>query len=185
MPRVSNHHVWTDVKAALAGCSATELLALLRDLYQASPENRRFLHGRLFGPQIEIEKYRTLIADAVYPDPLSRKRVRIGEALRLIRHYRKATGDVPGTVDLMLTFVEVGTEQAADLGYGDEQYFAALEKTFKAAIDTLNTLDSALRTRANSRVQDIVRRAAPIGWGYSDAVQEIARDLSFKPATSN
>jgi hypothetical protein len=27
----------------------------------------------------------------------------------------------------MLTFVEAGTEQAADLGYGDEAYFKALQ----------------------------------------------------------
>ena len=114
MAPTSKNHVWTDVKAALAARSTTDLVALLRDLYQVSPENRRFLHGRLLGPKVEIEKYRTLIADAVYPDPLSQGRIRISEAQRLIRHYYKATGDLPGVVDLMLTFVEAGTEQAAE-----------------------------------------------------------------------
>ena len=177
MAPISKNHVWTDVKAALAARSTTDLVALLRDLYQVSPENRRFLHGRLLGPEVEIEKYRTLIADAVYPDPLSQARIRISEAQRLIRHYYKATGDLPGVVDLMFTFVEAGTEQAADLGYGDEDYFASLERTFRTAIDTLNTLDPAIRTQADSRVQKIVRRADSIGWGYCDSVREIAASL--------
>ena len=66
--------------------------------------------------------------DAVSPDPLSRKQVRVGEAERLIRHYRLSTGDQAGVVDLMLAMVEAGTEQAVDLGYADEAYFAALER---------------------------------------------------------
>jgi hypothetical protein len=59
------------------------------------------------------------VIDAVFPDPLSRKQVRIGEAERLIRHYRLSTGDQTGGIDLMVGMVEAGTEQAADLGYGD------------------------------------------------------------------
>ena len=34
----------------------------------------------------------------------------------------RTTGDLAGTVDLMLTFVEAGTEQTADLGYGEDAY---------------------------------------------------------------
>ena len=38
---------WGAVKAKLKGFSASELVTLVRDLYQASPENRQFLRGRL------------------------------------------------------------------------------------------------------------------------------------------
>ena len=60
---------------------------------------------------------------ATYPDRLSKRRVSVRDAAAAIVEYRRATGDASGTVDLMLTFIEVGTEQAADLGYGDEAYF--------------------------------------------------------------
>jgi len=66
-----------------------------------------------------------LVADAVYPDPFSRRRVSLRDASTAITEYRRSTGDLSGTVDLMLTCLEAGTEQAADLGYGDESYFAA------------------------------------------------------------
>ena len=33
---------WAAIKAKLKGLSTTELVTLVRDLYQASPENRHF-----------------------------------------------------------------------------------------------------------------------------------------------
>ncbi len=63
---------WGAIKAKLKGLSATELVALVGDLYAASPENRHFLEGRLLPTAAHLEKYRGRVIDAVYPDPLSR-----------------------------------------------------------------------------------------------------------------
>src|SRR5437867_12136124 len=38
---------WGAIKAKLKDFRASELVTLVRDLYQASPENRQFLRGRL------------------------------------------------------------------------------------------------------------------------------------------
>lgn len=38
---------WGAIKAKLKGLSATELVTLVHDLYQASPGNRQFLRGRV------------------------------------------------------------------------------------------------------------------------------------------
>jgi hypothetical protein len=101
---------WGAINAKLKALSAKQLVTLVRDLYQASPENRQFLQGRLVPTAADLEKCRSRVVDAVYPDPFSRKRVRVGEAERLIRHYRLSTGDESGAVDLMLSLVEAGTE---------------------------------------------------------------------------
>jgi hypothetical protein len=82
---------------------------------------------------------------AVFPDPLSRKQVRVGEAERLIRHYRLSTGAESGAVDLMLAMVEAGTEQAVDLGYANEAYFASLERLLEAVVDALPSLPESAR----------------------------------------
>jgi hypothetical protein len=47
--------------------------------------------------------------------------------------YGRSTGGVSGTVDLMLTFIEAGTQQVADLGYGDETYFDTLRRAAEPA----------------------------------------------------
>ena len=50
-----------------------------------------------------IEGYRRIVATAIYPDPFSHRPVSVREANTAIAEYRRATGDVAGAVDLMLT----------------------------------------------------------------------------------
>ena len=105
---------WSDVKARLEALDRKGLVSLLGDLYDASVANRRFLHSRLTPGSRDIEEYRRLVADAIYPDPLTKRRVSVRDAAAAIVEYRRSTEDASGTVDLMLTLVEAGTEQAAD-----------------------------------------------------------------------
>ena len=163
---------WGAVKAVLRGFSATALLALVHDLYEVSPENQQFLRGRLLPSAAELEKYRSRVMDA--PDPLSRKQVRVGEAERLIRrHYRLSTGDQTGAVDLMVAMVEAGTEQAVDLGYADEAYFAALERVLRSVVDALPSLPESARSSIVKRLRHVAERAGSTGWGHGDAVREM------------
>jgi hypothetical protein len=75
---------------------------------------------------VTIEEYRRLVADAIYPDSFSCRQISVRDAGAAITAYRRSTGDLFGTIDLMLTFVEAGTEQAIDLGYGDDADFSAI-----------------------------------------------------------
>lgn len=170
---------WGAIKARLKGLSATELVTLVRDLYQASPENRHFLRGRLAPTAAHLEGYRGRVVDAVYPDPFSRRPVRIGEAERLIRHYRLSTGDETGAVDLMVSLVEAGTEQAVDLGFGDdESYFASLERVLESVVKAVPSLPVAARADLVQRLHQVAKRAEPTGWGYGDAVREITAPVT-------
>ena len=103
--------------------------------------------------------------------------MRVGEAQRLIRHYRAATKDVAGSVELTLTFIEAGTEQAADLGYGDENYFSALERALDSVAAGLKQLEPSARERVLARLHRLAARAAKIGWGYSDYVRDMVAEL--------
>jgi hypothetical protein len=164
---------WGKVKAKLKRFNASELLSVIHDLYQASPENRQFLNARLLPSAASLEDYRRRVADAIFPDPFSRKQVRIGEAERLIRHYRLSTGDQAGVVDLMLAMVEAGTEQAADLGYGDDAYFASLERVLRSVVEAVPSLPLSAIPPIEERLEALAGRSKAIGWGYGDAVHEI------------
>jgi hypothetical protein len=85
MPRTGGTPTWRQVKAGLRDVDADTLLGLIHDLYETSPDNRRFLHVRILGAATELEKYRRLVVQAVFPNPLGRKPIRIGEGQRLIR----------------------------------------------------------------------------------------------------
>ena len=174
MPIKTKKPTWTSVRSKLQQMDTGALMDLLKDLYRTNKDNQRFLHARLLDSQIELEQYRKLVEDAVYPNWRGQQPVRIGEAKQLIRHYRQATMDIEGTVDLMLTFVKAGTEQAANLGYGEGKYFAALEKTLDEIHDALAELSPEWRRHAADRLQEIAFEAKSIGWGYGDYAQKIA-----------
>jgi hypothetical protein len=170
---------WGAIKAKLKGLSATELVALVGDLYAASRENRHFLEGRLVPTAAHLETYRDRVIDAVYPDPLSRKRVRVGEAERLIRHYRLSTGDESGAIDLMVALIEAGTEQAVDLGFGDDDsYFASLERVLESVVEALPSLPGEAQPNLVQRLRRVAERSEPTGFGYGDAVREITAPVT-------
>ena len=117
------------------------------------------------------------MAEAIYPDPFSRRRVNVRDAGAAITEYRRSAGDLAGTMDLMLTLVEAGTEQAVVLGYGDEDYFASLENKLDAilkAFDELPVTARAITVAGLTRARD---RTKNIGWGYGDFLDDVVRML--------
>ena len=51
---------------------------------------------------------------------------RLRDARRLIREYQKATSDISGTLDLMLHYVETGTEFTNTYGDINEPFYNSL-----------------------------------------------------------
>jgi hypothetical protein len=174
---LSKRKRWIDLKRRLETFDRTNLLGLISDLYEASPANRRFLDSRLFPESDAIEEYRRLVAAAIYPDPFSQRRVSVRDAGAAITAYRRATGDVAGTVDLMLTFVEAGTEQAVDLGYGDDSYFSALENKLTAIAKVFDELPTSAKAATAARLRRVRNRGKDIGWGYGDLLDDVVTSI--------
>ena len=107
-------------------------------------------------------------------DPLRKgAKVRIAQAKRAISQYQLATGDAAGTAELMLTFVEQGTGFAADLGYGDEEFFLSLEAMLSRALDGLQRCTEQFRQSMRPRLMRLSQLARNIGWGYGDFVNDV------------
>jgi hypothetical protein len=168
---------WVDVKARLSRLDRTGLLGVVRDLYDASDLTRRFLHARFAPTAAGLEQYRRKVRDAVFPDPFSQRPIRLRDGAHTIREYRRATGDLVGTVDLLLEFVEAGTEQAADLGYGDDSYFNTLERKVNELVRMLDTLADSERRAATARLVKLGKYQEVIGWGYGDFLGHVATKL--------
>jgi hypothetical protein len=165
---------WSEVKASLSGFDRAGLLGVIRNLYEANAANRRFLHAR-FGPTASaLEEYRNLVQAAVFPPPLGQRPVRLREASAAIAEYQRSTGDLGGVVDLLLTFIEAGTDQAADLGYGDDAYFETLERKVRDVVAALDTLPDSARGEATARLVRLAKYHDDLGWGYGDFLGDVA-----------
>jgi hypothetical protein len=78
----------------------------VKDLYEAAAENRDFIHARSKAGECggeALEKYRGKIVEQFFPARGFGK-LKLGEARKAIRDYRKATGNLPGTAELLMTY---------------------------------------------------------------------------------
>jgi len=166
---------WLPVKSALASLDKPELVALLKDLFDHSIESRAFLSARFLAdgvPDAILDKYRKRIVEQFLPKRGDGK-LDLRSARRTIRDYRKATSDLAGTVDLMLTYVESGTDFTNQFGDINEPFYNSLESVLDEMVGLLRTAEgAALYPRFQDRVSRLGRAASGIGWGYGDHVTE-------------
>jgi hypothetical protein len=99
-------------------------------------------------------------------------------ASRLITGYRQATGDLLGTLDLMLAFVEAGTRFTSEFGDINEPFYAGLELML-ADFRELLLAHPGLYEEGDlpQRLADLAADAGWMGWGYGDYVSETVTEI--------
>lgn len=164
---------WSSVKTAIAGHDKAALVGLIADLYDYSEQNRSFLHARFSLGDDPLRPYKKIIDNALFPDVMKNEPIRIAKGKQAIADYTKAVGDPKGTLELMLFFVESGTRFTLDLGDIDENFYLALERMYKKALDMLLTFDEATIYAYYNRFEKLVTSTKDIGWGYHDSLADM------------
>jgi hypothetical protein len=162
---------WRDVKPILASKSQDELVKLIRDLYALRQENKDFVNARFLTSEETKQPYEALISASFYPiSAMSKTRLTRGQ--KAINDYKKATNDLLGTLDLMVYYVECGTQLAVDIGDIAKWYYGSLMSMFDKVLETLRHSDQTTIDHFLPRLEAIVNRAEGIGWGYYDNLCE-------------
>ena len=164
---------WSDIKKSLAEYDRPALLGLIADLYSLNPQNKTFLHARFATGDDALKPYLKIIDEALYPDIYKNKPVQISKAKKAIADYNKASGEPKGMLELMLTFVETGTNFTVNCGDMYDEFYEALERMYDKALDLLLTMDEETIDEYYNRFEDLVTSTADIGWGYHDSLGEM------------
>lgn len=168
---------WSSVREQLKEWPQSALMALIKDLYDSSPTNRDFLHARFQAEETggaALETYRRKIIEQFFPQRGFGK-LKLAEARKAIRDYRKAAGNAAGTVELMLTFVENGTDFTLQFGDIDGPFYNHLASVLNEMVQLL-CQDAELYPRFRERIVRLERHAGDLGWGYGD---ELCGQVSF------
>ena len=172
MTTEKNTSNWSRIRPRLKGWSRPALVALLKDLYDASAANRDFVHARFQAHDDTgeaLERYRRKIVEQFFPKRGFGK-LKLAEARKAIRDYRKATGNIAGTIELMLTYVEQGTAFTLEYGDIDEPFYNSLDSVLHDMVTPLCRDGARLYPRFRDRIQQLAEDADGIGWGYGDSV---------------
>jgi hypothetical protein len=97
---------------------------------------------------------------------------------RLITGYCQATGDLLGTLDLMLAFVETGTRFTQEFGDIDEPFYEGLVLMLADFRDLLLAHpDLYEKAGLAQRLANLAREAGWLGWGSGDYVTEQVAEI--------
>ena len=152
------------IKSEIKRLDRKELARMLSELADFKPENEVWLKTRLYGPKLEssLEFYKKRIRNAFFgKDAPSLKLARTA-----LNDYKKVSGDLESNIDLMVSYVENGTELT--LKYGDMwgAFYTSLENVY---IDLLKTLakpkNRHLIDKFKPRLIALVDKTEDIGWG--------------------
>ena len=100
---------WSELKKLFQEADQKELINLLHDLYKNSVENRRYVtarYAKVEGGSEILEAYRKKVLNVYYPPRGAASRPRYSVAKKAVNDYSEASGDIKGTMDLVLTLVE-------------------------------------------------------------------------------
>ncbi|MBN1451985.1 MAG: hypothetical protein JW963_13300 [Anaerolineales bacterium] len=167
---------WTDIKTELQDLPKENLIDLLKGLHNLSAQNKAWLKAQILPIAQDseyLEKCREKIVRAVYnPNRKLPDMPRFRDAKKVITEYKKATKDLRGTLDLMLTYVERGHAFTNDFGDIDEPFYNTLLNMFERFVAELKM--SPARRELYSFFRDRLmkmRATSDIGWGYGDEIQ--------------
>jgi hypothetical protein len=164
---------WSSVREQLKEWPQHALTALIKDLYDASPANRDFLHARFQAEEtggVALDAYRRKIIEQFFPRRGFGK-LKLAEARKAIRDYRKAAGNAAGTVELMLTFVENGTEFTLEFGDSDGPFYNQLASVLNEMVQLLCQEGAELYSRFRERIVRLETLGGNLGWGYGDELR--------------
>jgi hypothetical protein len=170
---------WSVVRQQLATWEKPALLALVKDLYEVAAENRDFVHARCQSGECggdALEKYRGKIVEQFFPARGDGK-LKLGEARKAIRDYRKATGNLPGTVELLMTYVENGAQFTREFGDIDERFYNSVESVLEELAALLRGEARELYPQFSDRLANVEQMTDGIGWGFHDFVANIVWQL--------
>jgi hypothetical protein len=169
---------WSTVRRHLNTWNRSAILGLVKDLYEVAAVNRDFIQARCQAEENGdvLEKYRSKIAEQFFPARGFGK-LKLGEARKAIREYRKATGNLPGTAELLMTYVENGTKFTQEFGDIDERFYTSVESVLTELANLLLGEARELYPQFSARLAEVEQMSSDIGWGFGDFVGDIVSDL--------
>lgn len=170
---------WKDVKRVLMEMGAPQLRGILQDLYGFSAENKAFFHSRFLSDQDGneyLEPYKVRIRDAIPQDPW--QDIDLSAGRKAISEFKKANGNLPDMLSLMLYYVKCGNDYTLEFGDINAPFYESMGSMFSRIVETLiKQKDETLVSEFLPRLEAEFKRVEWMGWGYGDWLRESLNDL--------
>lgn len=144
-----------------------ELLRLVIELAKLKKDNMEWLEIEFQRPD-ELPELLEYYKKKIWRDLDSND---FKSAKKSISDFKKASPDREHLIDLMIYYVETGTEITLDCGDMYEDFYTKLENVYIDAIKLLNEWgDTNLIEKFRPRMEILVDKTEDVGWGYHEVL---------------
>ena len=166
---------WSAIKKMLKECPEDDLVGIIGALYGLSKSNKTFLEAKFLLEYNVIEVYKAQIQKHLAPDlsKYTNPKISIKDAKKAISDYKKATGDTFSLLELMVYYVECGTNFLCEVGDMYAQYYYSLAAVFGDALKIMCQYTKEEVTDYIHRLKIVVKKSYHMGWGYYDEISEM------------
>ena len=157
----------SEVKKHLKSYSNENLIRLIVELSKTRKEAQSFLAAEVQGEAAVAELHKevkTQIQNAFFPRK-GEPKLRLSQAKKAISNFAKYTDDQFLKTDLMLYYVELGTEFTVAYGDIDGPFYYSLATMFDQVADACNR-DERLYQQLSERLEAVISNARGVGWDY-------------------
>jgi hypothetical protein len=168
--------VWGSIKQQLNEKSKEELIDLIKKIFDFSSEAQAILQANMVesSDNTTLELFRENIKKNFITNRGFSKNM-LTDSKRMVQEYSKTTRNTIGIIDLLLTFIECGTEYTVVNGDINEPFYDSLETAFEEMSNMIRICGVDTYRLFSNRIKALAEHADQIGWGYGDfLVEEIA-----------
>lgn len=147
-----------------------QILSILYDVVSLRKENGEWLDKRLKGvkePET-LEYFKRIMGTAL-------SNMKLGQARKALADFRKISKEEELCLDLMIYYVETGTQIAEDEGDLYSKFYESMENMFINVICILDKNPPLLK-KFKPRLAWIVNHATE-GWGYRDTLEDYFEEV--------
>lgn len=169
-----------ELKNKLKTLDQKELIQLISEIYKVNKDVQHYLSNKFKGEEAIQDLYeqtKKKVNDEFFPERGFGK-MRLGEAKKAISNFKKLSLDELKTVDLMLFYVELGTEFTNTYGDIDARFYDSMVSMYDKVVIECNKKEEFFDLFKN-RLYSIVEESRGIGWGYHDDLGEIYYSIDW------
>jgi len=161
-----------EIRGFLQGKSQEQLINDIVFLYTKFDGVKEFIAlqmGHNFSDDL-VEKHRAIIQREFFPSR-GVGQARLSIARKAINDYKKISPNIPGLVELIVFYVEMGVRFTNEYGDISETFYNSMEGMYESALKYI--LQYQLHDQFQARCKKIVSDTRGIGWGFHDTLSEM------------
>ena len=167
---------WQQIKKELTGYDSSDLLTVIKNLYDLSKQNQAFLMG-VVDQQASFEALKAPVIKAIakaFDPPRGFPSFKPAQAKRAVYQFAKISSQHEA-LEMMLLFVQSGIQATTQYGDIDEAFYTSLEDMWENALELIlqhRGLPGVVESQL-PKLKKILATAQGFGWGFSDQMNDL------------